>query len=120
MKGVAMDKATLTINNETFDLPVITGSMNEKAIDISELRKKSGYITLDPGYQNTGSCLSDITFIDGEKGVLKYRGIDMKFLLKNRHSLKQRIFSFTESSRPGTNGPVFRIFLPRILCSMRT
>jgi len=43
MKGVAMDKATLTINNETFDLPVITGSMNEKAIDISELRKKSVY-----------------------------------------------------------------------------
>lgn len=80
MKGVAMDKATLTINNETFDLPVITGSMNEKAIDISELRKKSGYITLDPGYQNTGSCLSDITFIDGEKGVLKYRGIDIEVL----------------------------------------
>lgn len=75
-----MDKATLTINNETFDLPVITGSMNEKAIDISELRKKSGYITLDPGYQNTGSCLSDITFIDGEKGVLKYRGIDIEVL----------------------------------------
>lgn len=80
MKGVAMDKATLTINNETFDLPVITGSMNEKAIDISELRKKSVYITLDPGYQNTGSCLSDITFIDGEKGVLKYRGIDIEVL----------------------------------------
>ena len=80
MKGVAMDKATLTINNETFDLPIITGSMNEKAIDISELRKKSGYITLDPGYQNTGSCLSDITFIDGEKGVLKYRGIDIEVL----------------------------------------
>ena len=75
-----MDKATLTINNETFDLPIITGSMNEKAIDISELRKKSGYITLDPGYQNTGSCLSDITFIDGEKGVLKYRGIDIEVL----------------------------------------
>lgn len=75
-----MDKATLTINNETFDLPVITGSMNEKAIDISELRKKSVYITLDPGYQNTGSCLSDITFIDGEKGVLKYRGIDIEVL----------------------------------------
>lgn len=75
-----MDKATLTINNETFDLPVITGSMNEKAIDISELRKKSGYITLDPGYQNTGSCLSDITFIDSEKGVLKYRGIDIEVL----------------------------------------
>jgi citrate synthase len=54
--------------------------MNEKAIDISELRKKSVYITLDPGYQNTGSCLSDITFIDGEKGVLKYRGIDIEVL----------------------------------------
>lgn len=80
MKGVAMDNATLTINDETFDLPVITGSMNERAIDISELHKKSGYITLDPGYQNTGSCLSDITFIDGEKGVLKYRGIDIEVL----------------------------------------
>lgn len=120
MKGVAMDKATLTINNETFDLPVITGSMNEKAIDISELRKKSVYITLDPGYQNTGSCLSDITFIDGEKGVLKYRGIDIEVLAEKSSFIEQRIFSFTESSRPGTNGPVFRIFLPRTLCSMRT
>ncbi len=75
-----MQKATLTINNHTFELPVVTGSMNEKALDISGLRKNSGYITLDPGYQNTGSCLSDITFIDGEKGILKYRGIDIEVL----------------------------------------
>ncbi len=75
-----MDTAKLTINNQTYDLPVITGTMNEKAVDISELRKKTGYITLDPGYQNTGSCLSDITFIDGEKGILKYRGIDIEVL----------------------------------------
>ncbi|MCG6908901.1 MAG: citrate synthase [Deltaproteobacteria bacterium] len=61
-------------------LPVITGSEGEKAVDISNLRKETGFITLDPGYANTGSCTSDITFMDGEKGILRYRGIPVEEL----------------------------------------
>ena len=62
------------IEGTTFPLDVIVGSEGEKAIDIRSLRKDTGYITYDPGYGNTGSCKSDITFIDGEKGILRYRG----------------------------------------------
>ncbi len=65
------------IEGKTIELPVVTGSEGEKAIDVSTLRKETGYITLDPGYVNTGSCESAITFIDGEKGILRYRGYDI-------------------------------------------
>ena len=75
-----MDKAVLAFNGKDYELPVITGTENEKAIDISNLRKDTGLITLDIGYQNTGSCQSAITFIDGEKGVLRYRGIPIEAL----------------------------------------
>jgi len=66
--------AKLALNGEDFELPVIVGSEGEVAIDIQKLRGASGAITLDPGYGNTGSCQSSITFIDGEKGILRYRG----------------------------------------------
>ena len=62
-----MDKAKLKIASKEIELPIIKGTENEHAIDITKLRKETGYITLDPGYANTGSCKSDITFIDGEK-----------------------------------------------------
>lgn len=68
------ETAKLTLNGETFELPVITGSENEKAIDISSLRGKTGYITIDSGFKNTGSTSSAITFLDGEKGILRYCG----------------------------------------------
>ena len=61
-------------------LEVLIGSENEKAIDISQLRAETGYITLDHGYGNTGSCTSKITYIDGEKGILRYRGIPIEQL----------------------------------------
>ena len=77
-----MSSAKLTIDNQSLDLPIITGSENEKAIDISKLRNTTGYITMDPGYGNTGSCISDITFIDGEKGILQYRGYPIEELAK--------------------------------------
>jgi citrate synthase len=64
-------------------LPVIEGTEGEKAIDISALRRETGLITLDPGYANTGACTSDITFMDGEKGVLRYRGIPVEELAEN-------------------------------------
>ena len=69
-----MTTAKLTLGEREFELPVTTGSENETAIDISKLRAASGAITLDSGYGNTGSCKSAITFIDGEKGILRYRG----------------------------------------------
>ena len=65
---------------ETIELPVIIGSENEKAIDIGKLRSQTGHITMDPGYGNTGSCQSEITFLDGEKGILRYRGIPIEQL----------------------------------------
>lgn len=64
------------------DLPVIVGTENERAIDVRTLRDRSGYITFDEGYANTGSCTSDITFIDGEKGILRHRGYRIEDLAK--------------------------------------
>ena len=70
----------LIYGDKEYQLPVIEGSEGEKAIDISKLRAQSGLITLDTGYGNTGSCTSDITFMDGEKGILRYRGIPVEQL----------------------------------------
>ena len=72
------EKAKLVLDGKTYELPVITGTENEKAFDISTLRKDSSYITLDPGFANTGACTSRITYIDGEKGILRYRGIPIE------------------------------------------
>ena len=66
--------ATLEIDGKKFELPVVVGSENEVAIDINKLRDLSGIITIDPGYKNSGSCKSNITFLDGELGILRYRG----------------------------------------------
>jgi len=75
-----MKKAKLILDGNEFNLDIIKGSESERAIDISKLRSKTGYVTLDPGYANTGSCLSNITFIDGEKGILRYRGYPIEDL----------------------------------------
>jgi len=72
--------AKIIIDGQTYDLPVVTGSQGEMALDISTLRKRTGLITLDPGYANTGSCESSITFMNGEKGILRYRGIPIEQL----------------------------------------
>ena len=74
------DFVELKYNDQIFKLPVVIGSEGEKAIDISSLRQKTGFITLDVGYANTGSCTSSITFMDGEKGILRYRGIPVEEL----------------------------------------
>jgi len=68
------ETAKISIEGKEFELPVITGSEGEKAIDISKLRSMSGYITIDPGFKNTGATTSGITFLDGEKGILRHRG----------------------------------------------
>ena len=75
--------AKLILENKELELDIITGSENESAIDITSLRNKTGYITIDPGYANTGSCISDITFINGETGILRYRGYPIEELANN-------------------------------------
>jgi len=70
----------LKLDGKTTRLPIIEGSEKERAIDISTLRNETGYITLDDGYGNTGSCMSKVTFIDGENGILRYRGIPIEEL----------------------------------------
>jgi citrate synthase len=77
------ETATLTIGGKNIQLPVIIGSEGERAIDISSLRKETGFITMDPGLANTGICKSEITFMDGEQGVLRYRGIPVEDLAEH-------------------------------------
>ena len=76
--------AELKIENKIFKLPIITGTEGEKAVDITGLRKKSGFITIDPGFMNTGACYSEVTYIDGEKGILRYRGVPIEEIAGER------------------------------------
>lgn len=76
-------EATLTFNGQTYQLPIIVGSEGEVGIDISQLRAKSGAVALDPSFGNTAACLSSICFIDGEKGILRYRGIPIEELAES-------------------------------------
>lgn len=82
------EKAELKLANSTIELPVLVGSEGEKGIDISSLRAKTGYVTLDNGYMNTGACASAITFIDGDKGILRYRGIPIDVLAEKSSFLE--------------------------------
>lgn len=70
----------LVVGDNSYEFPVIEGTENEKAIDIGKLRDLTGYITMDPGYKNTGACSSDITYLDGENGILHYRGYSIESL----------------------------------------
>ncbi len=72
--------AILELDGKKYEFPVIVGSENEVAIDVESLRSASGAITLDPGYKNSGSCKSEITFLDGEEGILRYRGYSIEEL----------------------------------------
>ncbi len=74
--------ARLIIDDKDYDLPVVVGTAGDRAIDISRLRDSTGHITLDEGYMNTGSCRSSITYVDGEKGILRYRGIPIEQLAR--------------------------------------
>ncbi len=77
------EKAILEFRGKKYELPAFTGTENETGFDITKLRTQSNCITLDPGYGNTGSCTSSITYIDGEKGILRYRGYDIEDLAAN-------------------------------------
>ncbi|MEZ7497335.1 citrate synthase [Flavobacterium sp. Arc3] len=72
--------AIVEIDGKRYEFPVVEGSENEEAIDINKLRDLTGVITLDPGYKNSGSCTSKITFLDGELGILRYRGYSIEEL----------------------------------------
>ncbi|MGF1532246.1 MAG: citrate synthase [Bernardetiaceae bacterium] len=80
--------AELHYKGKTYELPVVVGTEQEEAIDISKLRDQSGLITLDPGYKNTGATTSEITFLDGEKGILNYRGYSIEELTEKSNFLE--------------------------------
>jgi citrate synthase len=80
--------AKITLGGETHEFPVIVGSENEKAIDISKLRGTTGYVTIDPGFKNTGSTTSGITFLNGEEGILRYRGYPIEQLAEKASFLE--------------------------------
>lgn len=82
------ETAKLELDGKIIELPIITGTENEKALDISKLRGQTGYITIDRGFKNTGSCYSAITFLDGEKGILRYRGYPIEQLAENASFLE--------------------------------
>ncbi|MBI4226957.1 MAG: citrate synthase [Candidatus Omnitrophica bacterium] len=81
--ATATETATLSVSGRTLALPVVTGTEREKALDIARLRTATGYITLDPGFGNTGACASGITFLDGERGILRYRGFPIESLAES-------------------------------------
>ena len=83
------DKATLKIDGQEYDFPLITGTENETAIDVKALRAATnGVITIDPGFKNTGSCKSEITFLNGEEGILRYRGYSIEELAEKASFLE--------------------------------
>jgi citrate synthase len=90
---------TLSYNGETFKLPVVIGSEGERAIDITRLRGNTGFITLDPGYANTGACTSNITYMDGEKGILRYRGIAVEELAE-KSTFKETVYLLIHGHLP--------------------
>ena len=75
--------AQLTINGTTYELPIVESTTGEQAIDVRRLLPETGFITLDSGYMNTGSCQSAITYLDGKNGILRYRGYDIEDLAEN-------------------------------------
>ena len=80
--------AKIEFDGKSYTFPVITGSENEEAIDINQLRSETGLITYDPGYKNTGHCISEITYLDGENGVLRYRGYSVDELCQKKSFLE--------------------------------
>jgi citrate synthase len=82
------ETASLSYNGKTYEFPVVEGTEKELAIDIKNLRATTGMITLDPGFKNTGSCESAITFLDGEKGILRYRGYAIEELAEKADFLE--------------------------------
>lgn len=88
------EKAKLVLGEKTYELPVFVGTEGEKAIDITKLRADTGYVTLDSGYMNTGACTSAITFLDGEQGILKYRGYSIEEIAEKSSFIESSYLTF--------------------------
>ena len=82
------DFAEIVYDGKSYQLPVVEGSEGEKAIDISKLRAQTGYVTLDSGFKNTGSTTSSVTYLDGENGILRYRGYTIEELAEKASFLE--------------------------------
>ena len=87
-------KAKLVLGDKTVELPVFEGTEGEMAVDITKLRAETGYVTLDSGYMDTGACTSAITFLDGEKGILKYRGYSIEEIAEKSSFLESSYLVF--------------------------
>ena len=109
------ETARITINGAAHDFPVITGTEDEKAIDISTLRGKTSYITLDSGFGNTGACTSGITFLDGEKGILRYRGIPIEELAE-RSTFLETSYLLIKGELGESSSTLLMIFVRSTLC----
>jgi citrate synthase len=94
------DHVKLIYNGTTYKLPVIVGTEGEVAIDITRMRADTGFITLDPGFANTGACESSITYMDGEKGILRYRGIPVEELAE-KSTFKETAYLLINGRLPG-------------------
>ena len=81
MNTQSHDFAELKIDGKVIRLPIVVGTEGERALDITNLRQESGLVSLDPGFANTASCMSRITYVDGERGILRYRGIPIEELV---------------------------------------
>src|SRR6266566_2484371 len=116
----------LKLDGKTCKLPIIEGSEKERAIDISTLRNETGYITLDDGYGNTGSCMSKVTFIDGEQGILRYRGIPIEELAEQStfievaHSMINAASCFYPELLSSEARSSFELQAARLLSQVRT
>ena len=92
---------TLLVDGKEIRLPVVVGTEGEKAFDISQLRKQTGYVTLDPSLMNTAVCRSSVTYVDGEHGILRYRGIPIETLVEN-HSFMEVAYLLVHGTLPTT------------------
>ena len=88
MPDTKAQNCTITLEGNTYEFPVVIGTEGEKAIDISKLRDTTGYVTLDVGYKNTGATKSNITFLDGELGILRHRGYSIEDLAEKANFLE--------------------------------
>ena len=102
------DNAEIKVGGKSYELPIIEGSENEKAIDIGSFRAQSGVITIDSGFKNTGSTTSAITFLDGEKGILRYRGYSIEELAEKYGGKSEMADEFTVSCQRQSSFLIFR------------
>lgn len=105
--------AKLEINGETYELPIVEGTCGDQAIDIRTLLRDTGYTTLDSGYMNTASCSSSITYLDGKKGILRYRGYDIEDLAENCQFIEVAYLLLTGELPDEDQLEVFKIDMKR-------